>query len=274
MFNPSANISSAYINIDTRYRILDPTTNDFIREFRFNIHHDHTLKQGSINILGYVRDIVSMEIAPFQIPKVSNTAVENEIIQYNKVTLGFKEFDAQGVIAHEDRFFHFEFVVKDEKDRFYDLVPLPNTAARFYFRKPITALSDITITFGTPFQPLLFDKDRIVFTITNPAAGILRFTTDGENHNLQDGDLVYMEKFNTDDPITDITLIQSMNRSRGQKITNGFNTVFDIDLVALGLSDPVGNIIPASGIELFLGSKRILFKVRFNYISPPDENED
>ena len=83
-----------------------------------------------------------------------------------------------------------------------------------------------------------------------------------------------MEKFNTDDPITDITLIQSMNRSRGQKISNGFDTTFDINLVALGLSDPVGNIIPTTGIELFFGSKRILFKVRFNYISQPDENEN
>lgn len=275
MFNPQANLSTAYFNIDTRYRILDSITDNSINEFRFNTHHDHTFRQGSINIIGYIRDIVMMEIAPFKIPKTSNEEVENEIIQYKKVTLGFNEFDSQGVIAHENRFYHFEFVVKDEEDRFYDLVPLPNTAARFYFRKPITALSDITISFGTPYQVLLFDKDRIVFTITNPAAGILRFTTaTGENHNLTVGDLVYMEKFNTDNQSSDISLIQSMNRSRGQKISNVFNTVFDIDIAALGISDPVGNIIPQSGIELYLGSKRILFTVRLSYISPLDENED
>lgn len=274
MFNPGANYSHAYLNIDTRYRVLDPGIDNFIKEFKFNIHHNDNMVQGSINILGYVRDIVTLEIAPFQIPKTSNTAVRDEIIQYNRVTLRFHEFDAQGVIGHENRYFHFEFVVRDERDRFYELIPLPNTNAKFYFRKPITILSNLTLSFGTPLQPLLFDKDRIVFTITNPA-GILRFTTaTGENHNLTTGDLIYAEKFNTDDPDTDVNLIQSINRDRGHKITNVFNTIFDIDLVALGLSDAVGNIIPSTGIELFLGSKRIFFKIRLTYIAPLDENED
>lgn len=274
MFNPSANLSDVYLNIDTKYRVLDNDNGSSLETFKFNISHDHVENQGIINVLGYVRDIVQMEITPFRIPKTDNEEVTNEIIQYKRVTLRMHEFDAQAIIGHEQRYYHFEFVVQDDGDRFYSLVPLPNTAATFRFRKPITSLASLSLSFGTPFQPLLFDRDRIVFTITNPAAGVLRFTTGGENHNLQVGDLVYMEKFNTDDVDADIILIQSMNRSRGNKIFNVTPTTFDIDIAALGLNDPVGNIIPANGIELFLGSKRIMLKIRLVYVSPLNENED
>ncbi len=274
MFNPAANLSDVYLNIDTKYRILDNDNSSSLGVFKFNILLDHVENQGVINVLGYIRDIVQMEIAPFRIPKTSNNAVTNEIIQYERATLRMHEFDSQAVIGHEQRYYHFEFVIVDKGNRFYDLVPLPNTAARFRFRKPITSLSSLSLSFGTPFQPLLFDRDRIVFTITNPAAGLLRFTTGGENHNLQVGDLVYMEKFNTDNVNSDIILIQSMNRSRGNKIEPPTATTFDIDIAALGLNDPVGNIIPANGIELFLGSKRIIFKIRLTYVSPLNENED
>ncbi len=274
IFNPAANLSNVYLNIDTKYRVLEASMGNSLKEFSFNINHEDKIFQGNINVIGYVRNIVQMEIAPFRIPKTADKAVTNEILQYRRATLRIHEFDSQSVIGHENRHYHFEFVMNDDDNRFYDLVPLPNTAARFRFRKPITTLSSLTLSFGTPMQVLLFDKDRIVFTIALTVAGILTFTTVSGVHNLQAGDLVYMEKFNTDDTIADSILIQEMNRSRGHIIENVADTTFDIDIGVIGLNDPVGNIIPVNGIELYLGSKRILFKIRLTYITPLDENED
>ena len=97
-------------------------------------------------------------------------------------------------------------------------------------------------------------------------------TATGEEHFLAAGDIVYMDSFNTDAPITDIELIQFMNRNRGHKIDTVAPTTFEINYGSI--SAPTGNIIPASGIILYLGSKRIIFKLRLTYAKALDENED
>jgi len=271
MFNPSANLAHTYLHIDTRYRNL--SDDGLLKDFKFNIHEHDNMAQGGISFIGKVRDITSMEIAPFFIPKTNVDDIHDEILFYHKVTLRFHEFDSQGVIAHENRIYHYEFEVQDPGTRFFRLVPLPNTNARFYFRRPITALSTITMSFGTPLQPLIFDKDRIRFTVATGGAGKMVFTTaTGEEHFLASGDIVYMSLFNTDDAITDIELIQFMNRNRGHKIDTVAPTTFEIDYGSI--SAPSGNIIPTSGIILYLGSKRIIFKLRLTYNKALDENED
>ena len=153
---------------------------------------------------------------------------------------------------------------------FYRLVPLPNTSARFYFRKPITLLSSLTLSFGTPLQPLLFDKDRLVYdgALTYVAPDLIFTTT--EDPNLSNGDLVYMTDFTTSST-TDVLLVQTINRSRGNVIHSVNNAIFQFSIDITGFTAPTA---PFSVGEVYFGSKRINFKLQFTYVSSKDLNED
>lgn len=287
VLNPDSLLRKNFILLDSRYRIL--TTNDTggITSFSWNyILKSQIEAQGSVNIIGNVRDIVALRVYPFRIPYVSSA--DNK---YSRISVFIEELGSQAFIAHEDRKFHFLLKSQIDSD-FINLETNKYNDGFYYFEKPITTLNRLTISFGSPLEKIIFDIDRSWVSIdyfTN--APLTTFTTYSNNklstsplpHNLSNGDRVYFELFKTgfiDPALTDQVQIdadikEAINREEGWLITvvspgplaNSFTIPFD----SSNIQSPITDI----RFRCFFGSKRIFLPIEISYIMPqvdPDAN--
>ena len=117
---------------------------------------------------------------PFRIP-----AVASAITPYNRITTFVYELCPQSYVAHEERRFHFIGDVEFKLGGWLEVCSDNFSDGEFKFNKPITHLDSMTITFATPLEPIVFDKDRLLGTITSYASPtVIQFP---ENHNLTTG---------------------------------------------------------------------------------------
>lgn len=243
----------SYIIIDSRYRNLANTN---LQEVSFNIIQNTKTKipgTGNIYAHGETKQIVQIEIFPFNIPFVSNA--DN---YYNKVTMSIKEMLPISFEAYEDSQFHFMFNTT-ESGNLIKLDPI-NPVFRFY--KPITHIGgSFTLRFGSPFAPIEFDKDRLstisINYITNPIELVF-----GEDHHLITGDLVYLDDFTTLNPAADIELIDKINRKDGHLCSRINNTTISINIDGTAITSPDST----HSSTVYFGSKRIFIPMRLRYL--------
>lgn len=242
----------ANILIDSRYQNLANTDKS---KLSFSIASDTKVKipgSGIITASGVIKDIVEIEIFPFSIPYLA--MADN---YYKKITMSILELSSVSFDAYENSQFHFMFnTVKNQN--LIDLTPLNST---FRFSKPISKISEFTLRFGSPLEPIIFEKDRarsssIDYT-SNPAR--ISFPDD---HNLSSGDIIYIDEFTTNNPAQDLAIINSINTKSGHICTKiDPNTIsFNIDMNLI--SDPNTNL----SITVYFGSKRIFMPMRIRYL--------
>ena len=71
LLNPGSLLRKIYLMLDSRYRVLG--TDGPISEFKWNyILQSAVSTQGSVNLIGNVRDIVALRTYPFRIPYVAS----------------------------------------------------------------------------------------------------------------------------------------------------------------------------------------------------------
>jgi hypothetical protein len=214
---------------------------------------------GAITSISNMRDIVEMEIFPFSIPYIA--AADN---YYQKITLSILELSAVSIDAYEDSQFHFMFQSKINGN-LIDLIPI-NKVFRFF--KPITRINEFTLRFGSPLNPIVFDKDRLYTSSINYASnpGIITFS---ESHNLVTGDLIYIQNFTTLTPAKDLNIIEEINDAQGHICTRINNTSISInvDFTQIALTSQV----PSLSILVYFGSKRIFVPFKFRYLIGIDE---
>lgn len=256
-----------YMILDSRYRESTQQSQPSILEFSWNyVQKNQNTIQGSVNVIGNVRDIVGFRIFPFRIPYVA--IADNN---YSRISMLIKELSTQAFIAHENRKFH--FMLRSAVDNeFIDLETDKFNDGYFWFEKPITTLDTLTITFGNPIEQITFDNDRDVcridYFVIAPATQI---TTDNP-HNLVNGNLVYFESFDVGviNPIlTNQVKINNdiknlINRSSGHQVTVINPTTFSIPAVTNSIQNPIPNI----QFNVFYGSKRIFIPMEIIYIKP------
>jgi hypothetical protein len=183
---------------------------------------------------------------------------------YQKITLSILELSAISIDAYEDSQFHFIFNAKINGN-LIDLTPINKT---FRFFKPITRINEFTLRFGSPLNPLIFDKDRLYTSninyLSNP--GIISFA---ESHNLITGDLVYVENFITSTPAKDLNIIEEINNSQGHICTRLNNTSISInvDFTQIDLASQIPNLT----LLVYFGSKRLLLPLKFRYLIGIDD---
>lgn len=204
---PSSSINSAYFLLDSRYRVLE---NDGTTYFKWIHMNSLTMTQGTINSIGNIRDIVSIKIMPHNIP-----AVPSAINIYKRITINIEEIPIQSFIAHESRQFHGigstafntgspEWIEVDTNKYFNN---------EFKFNKPITHLDTLTVTYGSPIEPITFDKDRLrgLIVPSNPTNIIFI-----EPHNIiNTTELVYISGFMASNEHYNITIVDSINKQNG-----------------------------------------------------------
>lgn len=207
---PISSVNNIYILLDTRYRNLG---NDGTAFFSWSHINQLTIAQGTVNSLGNIRNIISIILMPVKIPNTLST--KNS---YDLITISVEEFVPQSVIAHEDRRYHFMSCIDRSKstDKWLFLCSDDYNKGEYKFNKPITSLDTITLKFGSPLEPVLFDKDRLLGTFKYGNPTIINFT---ENHNLTSDDIVYIDNFYTINTQYDHIIINSIKSSIGHVST-------------------------------------------------------
>lgn len=275
VLNPTALLRKNYMVLDTRYRIQSGNTS-IVSKFSWTfIQHAQTSIDGSVNLVGNVRDIVAIRVYPFRIPYVKSA--DNK---YARISMAIDELTSQSFIAHENRRFH--FMLKSEIDSSYiNLKTNKYNDGFFYFEKPITTLNTLTVSFGSPLEPIYFDVDNgwcsIDYFTLAPLTKITTYInnnigSDLQINNLINGDIVYFSLFKTNpiDPILtdqvniDNNITQQINRSAGFLVTVIDSSSFTIDLDTSNIQNPVPNI----RFNVYYGSKRIFIPIELTYIQP------
>jgi hypothetical protein len=280
--NPESLLRKIYLVLDSRYRVLDTTGS--IQEFKWNyILQTASTNQGSVSVIGNVRDIVAMRVYPFRIPYISSA--DNK---YARISVFIKEFAAQSFVAHENRNFH--FMLQSETDgAFINLLTDTYNDGYFYLEKPITTVENLTISFGSPLEPVTFDKDRdtcqIDYFIIAPLTKITVGYPTPTEHNLANGDRVYFSKFDVGaiNPVLveqvqiNQRIKRDINREEGFIVTvidpYSFSIDYDSSDIQNPLPDPLA--IPKRDIfifDVFYGSKRIFMPMELTYIMPEITN--
>jgi len=237
------------IPLDSRFRHVEHTS---IGEYKWNIHTANDPgRPGDIRMQDTITEVMQMKICPFWIP-----VAEARHQFFSKVRMYIKEFKGQSIQVNEfedcdigcvprPHNYHFEFIIdRRERNRIH-LTPICDT---FKFRKPMAQVNTLTVVFRAPFEKIIFDIDRLNFTVsnTNPAL----FTTT-EDHNLATGDLVYICNFDS----VDARINRNMNRQQGHFITRISDTEFEIPVDLSSLDGPIEDI------EVQFGSKRIITQI-------------
>lgn len=282
-FNPQALLRSVYITLDSKNRSLSTIGR---RRLMWDVLNNANIEfQGSSIVIGNVRDIVSMKIRKFRIPNVA-TAVNS----FNKITLLIEEWLAQSFIATEGRRYHFSFMPMASGSLHLDLLPLPDTSnGIFNFRKPITRLDTLTLSFGAPLSPVLFGPDRFTATAGYAGAGISavvpvspalvpgnqRLTiTSTIPHNLVIGETVIISGYTSQNPAGDQpatkAIVEEVNNVAGLTIV-AINSPTSFD-VQVPLANSVIVAVPAyfSGafaptVEVFIAKSRIIIDLELIY---------
>ena len=214
-------IKTEYITLDSRYRSLD---NDGTLYFRWNAIYDNSDIQGGFNINQRVRDVVSIKCYPIKMPYVSTA--DND---YGRITMLFQEFQSQAFVAHENTKYHYVFAT-DIQDRWIHLRAHNYNEGVFKFATPITQLSSLTVSLNSPWQPIIFDTDRITMMVSDYVTSNRTYFTSSAKHNLETGDRVYISGFNSFNPSPDGPIIGQVNNQNGNIATYDDDFTFYIDV--------------------------------------------
>ena len=277
VLNPNSFLRKNYIMLDSRYRDLTGTNSDGITAFSWNyVLQSVSLVQGTVNIVGNVRDIVALRIYPSRIPYV--LSADNK---YSRISILITELSSQSFISHEKRNFHF-MLRSVIDDNFINLDTHDYNDGYFYFEKPITTLNRLTLTFGSPLEPVVFDKDRDICTIDYFSIQPLTKITTGSAssptpHNLINGDTVYFTYFKTGyiDPVLvsailiDETIVNNINRLSGWIITVIDDFSFSIIYDTSTIQSPISLL----EFNVYYGSKRMFIPIELTYIMPEPGRE-
>ena len=262
MFNPQAAYRKNYILLDSRYR---DTSQDGVgisfSSLKWNfLANTTTASNGGVNSVGDVQNIVSFGTGDIRLPYQNNVLVN----AYRRVSLLVNEWSGQAYIGQEGRKFHLMFKAAIDGNMI-DCNALSDGRTKFEFAKPITQLDTLTLSFGCPLEPVLFDMDRMLMAITYSDTMTL---TSQLPHRLQTGDQVYITGFTTNDPTTDVTTINKVNDPSGYNCN-----VLDpntIEISDVDTSVVTAPIIPLN-VLVFFGSKRIFVPIEITYIAAPQK---
>lgn len=239
LLNPNGNLRKAYILLDSRYKA---SISDDQTQISWNFINSTNTIDGSVNSNTDIKNIISMKVYDFFLP------VNVESLELTgRMTLLIHEFASQSFVAHEERKFHFigqadPYAVNSsgtlplslirfnpryessglfERDRILDM-----NDGVFKFNKPIKRLETLTISmtsyafvgggydptnlwglfqFPPENYPLTYINNSIISTTDNQF-----FYTGGTKSTR-----VFINNFNTNNPVVDAQLIALMNNPLG-----------------------------------------------------------
>lgn len=243
---------STYVLLDSRYRVRSTATNIF----QWTISPNPSDSTGTVATVSPMQNIIYMQFSEFHIPY---TASADNI--YKKITLLIDEVQSAAVIAHENRHYHAMFDTEIQGNRIL-CKPDVTDDGRFRFAEPINFLKSITISFGGPFNPLTFLPDfyKVTVSVNGPNSTYLTFLI---NHNVSDGEVVYITDFTTARPQIDFKAIAAITDVLGHTVAvvNNLTLEINTDLSTTTM------LSPNPTVECYITTRRVLIPLRFVYLS-------
>ena len=241
-----------YVLLDSRYRNRSTGLNTF----SWTISSVPSDSQGVVSTMKSMQNIIFMQFSKFFIPY---SATADNV--YKKVSLLINELQFAAVMAHENRHYHALFDTEVQSNRIL-CTPDSQDEGKFRFNEPINFLKTISITFGGPLNELTFLPEFFSTTITFNAVGstYINFL---QNHNVSDGEQVYIIGFATALPAVDFAAMAAINDEIG-------HTVSVVDNVTLEITTDLSTatmISPEPSVECYITTRRILIPVRFTYLT-------
>jgi len=260
--NPLSLLRKKYMLLDSRYKAAESTTKKFIWDFS----NDKIQTNGTVNIVGQIRDIISMRIFPFRLPYSANADTKQK-----RITVLIDEFAAQSFFAHEGRRFHI-MCKTDIDSTFIDCDTYFQNNGVHEFVQPFTTFNSITVSFANPLQVIEFENDNDKCSADYFGIAPLTQITTDLDHNLNNGDRVYFTHFdiNAIDPLlvsqTQLNNIikNTVNRQNGFLITVVNSTNFSINYDTSAIQNPIADL----KFDVFYDSKRFYMPVELTYINP------
>jgi hypothetical protein len=278
ILNPASLLRKNYLMLDSRYRVLENDVDGKISSFKWNyILQSQASAQGTVNVVGNVRDIVALRVYPFRIPYIDSA--DNK---YSRISVHIDEF-SQSFIAHENR--KFQFMLQSEIDgAFINLLTDEYNDGFFYFEQPVPEITTLTVSFGSPMEPVLFDRDRDDCQIDYFSIAPLTKITTGKpgflnKHNLSNGDRVYFSNFNVGPVTLPLQNIENqkiksdINKPSGYLVTVIDEFSFSINYNSSNIQNPLPDPLAVPHFDIFVfqvfyGSKRLFLPIELTYIMP------
>lgn len=153
LFNPSSMLVHYYLCLDSDYRDQTDEVSTSITKFTWNYAPTQDKTIGFCNSVGVIRDIIGMRMYQPRVPYLA--AMDTDA---KRVSVLIEEFKAQSFVAENGRRFHFllrpNFLTIVQTD--IELSTEDYNDGIYNFRKPITTLSKLTVSFGDPLTILSF----------------------------------------------------------------------------------------------------------------------
>lgn len=242
---------SVYALLDSRYRIRSTDAGTY----SWTVTYNYSDTQGQVSIPIDFKNVIYMQFKEFHIPYVPAADTP-----YRKISLSINELQESSVMGHENRSYHMMFDTAIETNRIR-LTPPSQDDGKFHFNAPINYMKKLSITFGNPLTPISFLPEFYVVTLTVNGLNstYINFVI---NHNLADGEIIYITGFTTANPSNDFNDITNINNSLGHSIAVIDNTTIEItsDLSTSTMLNPA---IP---VECYITTRRILMEIRFVYV--------
>lgn len=246
-------VQNIYLLLDSKYRVL----NGDWSTFSWGVSANGLTPSGAVGTLAdYIHNIINVQFNKFYLPYVPSA--DNF---YNKIALFIKEFSAMSTLLNsKGRRFHMLFNTTALVGKF-ELTPLENDDGKFRFPTPVNELSNLTIQFFSPFNPVVFLPDRYSVTMI-PVDIFHTIINFPEDHSVVDGDVVYIDDFIAASGPS--AIVDGLNNENGFVVTylNATQLQIDYDLTGIVL-DP--NNFPTC----FIGSRRLILPIRMEYIPEP-----
>ena len=261
--NPASLLNKKYMLLDSRYKSQSESTN---KKFVWDFSNGKMQTVGTVNIIGKIRDIISLKIFPFRLPYVADADTKQK-----RISVLIDEFASQSFFAHENRRFH--VMCKTNIDStFIECDPYTQNYGVHDFVQPFTTFNKISVSFGNPLQVIEFNNDNDKCSIDYFGITPLTQITTENPHNLNNGDKVYFTNFDIG-PIDPLLVSQvqlneiiknTINRKKGFLVTVIDSTNFSINYDTSNIQNPIVDL----KFNVFYDSKRFYMPVELTYINP------
>lgn len=261
--NPEALKRSAYLNLDTLNRVL---TDDGATLKCWDFSSLPVSSQGSVNSVQSIRDIVQIQTAETCIPIYDRWANDT----HKKIFVLIKEFSPQAFIREKGRRYHFiydaETKIANERtspDPPLEKIKLTPTMnwGKYKFEKPVTTLNSLTLQYFDTYGPITFDPDCMNFIVTSnyDADPVLFDTSNGTDHDLYDGDIVFFRNFKIRPPTKTQTFTDVIGSASNPAGATVLNIPLPGELTVGGNNETISisgsvNVTLVRGIDYVVGS--------------------
>lgn len=239
----SKTTKSASIIMDTRWRGLDT---DGTTVFKWVFQGTTSISQGSTNAVFDIQNITAMRVKEIRIPYTR--MADN---QYRRVSMLVNDFLSQSIIAQENAYYHFMFYPEND-GRWINLRLKRDTDGYYKFRNPISTITNLSVSFSSPLEKIVFDADRMNMAVTDYSTTITLTST--SPHNLETGDLVYISNFMTLNPVFDVNIRSVVNEPLGIRVNyiDDYNLALNVDTTPIKFVG-VGTVSTTDGSAIIVG---------------------